>query len=86
MSDMFLIWSHEHCAWWGPDRCGYVRSVSRAGRYTHAEAMDICASAIPGTARTLGALPELPVREDDVAMMRHRFRGQFPDVAKEPWE
>ena len=86
MSEEYLIWSHEHKQWWGPDRCGYVQSIARAGRYTHAEALDICAGAIPGTSRRLGALPELPVREADVLMIRDRFRGEFPSERREYWE
>ena len=83
---LYLIWSHEHSAWWGPERCGYVRSIAKAGRYTEAEALDICTNAIPGTSRILGALPELPVRENDLRMMHDRFRGSFPTIEKEPWE
>ena len=86
MIDSFLIWSHEHGAWWGPGRCGYVRSVAQAGRYTHAEALQICTDAIPGTSRWLGALPELPVREADIATMRDRFRAEFPGAEREDWE
>jgi hypothetical protein len=83
---IYLIWSHEHRAWWGPGEAGYVREISRAGRYSHADALRICAQAIPGDARILGALPELPVLEDDVLAMRDRFRGAFPNLPKEPWE
>ena len=84
--DAYFIWSHEHGAWWGPGRCGYVRSIAQAGRYSHAEAIDICANAIPGTSRKLGALPELPVLEADVMTMRDRFRAAFPDIEREAWE
>ena len=83
---MYLIWSHEHGGWWGPGRSGYVRSISAAGRYSRDEALRICAEAIPGDAARLGALPELPVREDDLRIMGDRFRGMFPDVPKEAWE
>jgi len=82
----FLIWSHEHGAWWGPGRSGYVNSVAQAGRYSHAEAIDICANSMPGTTRWLGALPELPVREADVMTMRDRFRAAYPGLAPEAWE
>jgi transposase InsO family protein len=64
---LYLIWSNEHQAWWGPGRCGYVRSMLAAGKYTRAEAIDICKRAIPGTAISLGMLPELPVRALDMA-------------------
>lgn len=40
----WLIWSNEHRAWWGPNNCGYPKDVSNAGRYTFAEAREICTS------------------------------------------
>ena len=77
MSDQYLIWSHEHSAWWGPDRCGYVRRISHAGRYSHAEALDICIEAMPGTSTQLGALPELPVRVADVSAIVEAYDDRF---------
>jgi hypothetical protein len=82
MTDTYLIWSHEHGAWWGPGECGYVRPLSKAGRYTHADALRICAAALPGTSRQLRTFPELPVREDDVLTIRERFIGQYPSEAE----
>ena len=38
---VYLIWSIEHQAWWGPDHCGYTRDRAAAGHYTHDEANDI---------------------------------------------
>jgi hypothetical protein len=35
---VFLVWSIEHCAWWGPGHRGYTRDVTAAGRYSAAEA------------------------------------------------
>ena len=43
----YVIWSHEHDAWWGPDRCGYTRELEKAGRYTGEEAGEITVPAIP---------------------------------------
>lgn len=63
---VYLIWSNEHQAWWGPDRCGYVRAVTQAGRYSRSEAIEICKRAIPGTAAGIGMLPEIPVHGLDV--------------------
>lgn len=37
----YLIWSHRHREWWGPDRAGYTRDASRAGVYSREEAADI---------------------------------------------
>lgn len=41
----WLIWSHEHSAWWKPAGRGYCTSVSEAGRYSFDEALKICAEA-----------------------------------------
>lgn len=38
---MWIIWSNEHCAWWGPNRAGYVRKRQDAGRYSFTEAVEI---------------------------------------------
>jgi hypothetical protein len=86
MPETYLIWSHEHQAWWGSERCGYVASIGAAGRYSEAEALDICTNSIPGTARRLGALPELPVSETHLTWLHQRFRSMLPDVPPEPWE
>jgi hypothetical protein len=63
--DVYLIWSNEHRAWWGPGRCGYDRHLSMAGRYTRAQAVEICRDAIP-TAMHIGMISEIPVRLEDV--------------------
>jgi hypothetical protein len=90
MSDPYLIWSHEHKRWWGPGESGYTRHVSQAGRYSHADAVAICAKAIPGNAKALGALPELPVRLSDVERMTELHKesmstwGRTPE--REEWE
>jgi hypothetical protein len=80
----YLIWSHEHSAWWGPGGAGYVGRISRAGRYTHAEAVRICIAAMPGTSTQWGALPELPVRLADVEAMVAAYDARFGD-RPEPW-
>lgn len=43
--DPYVIWSFEHCAWWGPGRWGYTDKLADAGRYTQTEAEAICAQA-----------------------------------------
>lgn len=45
---MFYIWSNRHREWWGPNRGGYSSRLEAAGRYTKAEAGDICTSGLPG--------------------------------------
>lgn len=37
----FVVWSHKHGAWWGPNRCGYHSQLAYAGVYTEAEARAI---------------------------------------------
>lgn len=37
-SRVWLIYSREHDAWWGPGHVGYTRIMSQAGRYTTEEA------------------------------------------------
>ena len=76
MTEPYLIWSHEHGAWWGPGRHGYVQAVADAGRYSHAQAMAICADAMPGNLERLGVLPELPVREADAVALVTSYRGE----------
>ena len=84
--DRYLIWSHEKSAWWGPGRCGYTCRIDRAGRYSHAEAVAICVTSMPGNTKMLGTLPELPVAEADVLAMHRRFRELLPHIPREPWE
>ena len=43
----YVVWSHKHNQWWGPDHCGYTRDLSKAGRYTQAEAGQIVVDMIP---------------------------------------
>jgi hypothetical protein len=85
-ADIYLIWSHEHHRWWGPGFNGYVQSFEKAGRYTHREALVTCARAIPGNAKAMGALPELPVRLSDMVMLRVLYRSGEFDGEREPWE
>jgi len=39
---LYLIWSHEHNAWWGPNERGYTQFISSAGRYREEDAWRIC--------------------------------------------
>ena len=62
----YVIWSFEHEAWWGPNRCGYTDHLNEAGRYTAEEAGDIVTAS---------------VWLDEVAMLEtvlERFGGQPP--------
>ena len=44
----WLIYSHEHKAWWGPGQCGYTTGVDLAGRYTQDKALAIVNRALDG--------------------------------------
>jgi hypothetical protein len=78
MSDLYLIWSIEHQAWWGPDQAGYVHQLSRAGRYNRVEMLDICVGSIPGTAHMLKQFPEIPVAVDDLIEIAQEHESRYP--------
>jgi hypothetical protein len=61
----YLVWSHEHGAWWRPDRVGYTVEFREAGLYTRDEALAICANALGGWREGL-PFNEVPVRFEDV--------------------
>lgn len=54
--ETFLIWSHEHGKWWGPDERGYVDDVADAGRYRKDHAAELTMYHVP-------AGEEVPVLE-----------------------
>jgi hypothetical protein len=70
---LYLIWSNEHRAWWGPGERGYVQRLGDAGRYSRDVALEICRRALP-SATGIGMFAELPVRVDDVGEF---LRGQM---------
>lgn len=41
----WLVWSNEHQSYWRANSCGYTTDILQAGRYTKAQADDICAHA-----------------------------------------
>ena len=82
----WLIWSNEHRAWWRGGGNGYTVQVSQAGLYSEADALDICARAIPGTASQLGMLPEVPVSSVHMGLLVERFRVAYPMLLPQAWE
>jgi hypothetical protein len=42
---IYLIWSNQHCKWWGPGGIGYTPWIEEAGRYAEAHARRIVADA-----------------------------------------
>jgi hypothetical protein len=72
----YLVWSHEHGSWWRPDRCGYTIHEERAGRYSKAEALEICKGARDGwPSRSKTPPPEIPVRESDIVALTEAGNG-----------
>jgi hypothetical protein len=61
----YLVWSNEHQAWWGRDRCGYTRIISRAGRYDRAEALSIAGTRDGGWHVRKGNPDEIAIPEQD---------------------
>jgi len=64
-TEVYLVWSNEHRAWWQAGGYGYSFGLNQAGRFTRDQALAICRKAIP-TAAHLGAIAEIPVRLSDV--------------------
>ena len=60
----WLVWSNEHNSWWSPNRCGYTKKRSLAGRYTVSEAIDICT----GTQTSLGRIPADTATPDETML------------------
>ena len=60
--EYFYIWSVEHNQWWGVQACGYVKDITRAGRYPRAKAIEICQQA------NFNGIDEIPV---PVELMDH---------------
>ena len=44
-SAKWLVWSNEHRAYWRPNMAGYTTFAKAAGRYTEAQAIEICRDA-----------------------------------------
>jgi hypothetical protein len=73
--DLYVVLSLEHDGrWWGPGGNGYVRELSKAGRFTREGALRICAHAIPGNFESLS---ELLVREVDAEAMRDMHFAEY---------
>lgn len=73
-SRTYFIWSHEHRAWWGPDRTGYTRELDKAGLYTRAAAIEICINARGGW-HPGEPPPEIPVFHYDAIEVETTFRA-----------
>ena len=62
-TELYLIWSNEHRAWWRPNSRGYTAHLEKAGRYSRNDALALCRTRdqVPGE-----PMPELPIRESDL--------------------
>jgi hypothetical protein len=84
--DAYLIWSRKHRLWLlGPGGHGYVQDLSKAGRYSRREALDICTRAMSVDSTRIGALADLPVRLADIEAMVSGYKARLPQ-RQEPWE
>ncbi|TYB69690.1 hypothetical protein FXF51_05885 [Nonomuraea sp. PA05] len=89
---VWLVWSNEHDAWWGPARRGYTHDVWAAGRYAETDAAVICRRAAYGWRE--GALPpevmvSAPENDqdkfsvDDLRHMPERMAARAEEVTRE---
>lgn len=72
----YLVWSNEHAAWWGKDRCGYTRIIANAGRYSRAEALSIAGTREGGWHVRKGNPDEIAIPEQDAI-------DQYADITRE---
>lgn len=70
MEEQYLVWSHEHGAWWRPNRAGYTVHLEDAGLYSRDEAISICAESRDGWGMRQDVPSEIPVRGGDAAACR----------------
>lgn len=88
MTDLYLVWSHEHAGWWRPGCRGYTKMLGEAGRYGRAQAIAICRNALHSGLH-LGTFAEVPVRLEDVLdVIRDQFIGDWavPVPCRSPGE
>jgi hypothetical protein len=71
---LFLIWSFEHGAWWGPDRRGYTPRLDEAGHYSREDASAIVAMA------NVVTVEEVMVSYDDMIEALPFGRSDFDQV------
>ena len=74
-SNKYLVWSNEHSAWWGRDRCGYTRIIANAGRYDRAEALSIAGTRDGGWDVRKGNPDEIAIPEQDAI-------DQYADITR----
>src|SRR4051812_5202005 len=80
---MYLIWSNEHQAWWMPNHSGYTTISERAGRYTKAQAEQICNGANYGWDEERNP-NELPVDEEIACRLISKHHPEVKDKKGTP--
>ena len=71
IKDPYLVWSNENGGWLGRSGVGCVSNIEDAGQFSHARALEICASSKPGR-RINEQLRNLPVRYRDATFLLYR--------------
>ena len=71
IKDPYLVWSNENGGWLGRNGVGCVSNIEDAGQFSHARALEICASAKPGRRSSERHL-DLPVRYSDASFILFR--------------
>jgi hypothetical protein len=75
MSDLYLVWSHEHGGWWKPGSRGYTKMLGEAGRYDRAQAIAICRNALHSGLRPRDLRRGPGPEEDVLDVIRDQFVG-----------
>lgn len=67
--EAWVVWSHEHNAWWQPDERGYTRNILQAGIYSQQRALQIEHNAEPGNEKAYALRDQLnsQARQNNVA-------------------
>lgn len=85
MTAYYLIWSHQHGAWWCPGGFGYTQHVGDAGRFGRDKALEICRAALPGQYKPGGPFPDLPIAEDDLKELIAADVGGYHEPPAKTW-
>jgi hypothetical protein len=86
--NLWLVWSYEHNAWWGPGKCGYTKDWQKAGRYRYSEAMQICVDANRYTEQTNEEMVHVHNVENGYWLPRANFmaKKKMPEKMQEKAE
>lgn len=69
---VYVVWSHEHSAWWATGGWGYTTVLDDAGKFSRAAAIKVCHNA--GAPFRIGFAPnEIAVRLEDALAAQELF-------------